>query len=221
MTARITRCVESCSVHDRSTGTSTLTLLGRAGVLSAAVALAVGCGPSSPPAESVAPPVATSFTTKTIPDGTRMRDVASVTTLERSPVLVSRGAFDLTSHCNLDRASGQPLDAGVLELSPRTPVLFAGWLVDPRRGTTGADLRLVLASADDASVAWTSRDVVRKANAGALEVRGYQPSMLESSFAFHVDLAPVQPGTYFVYVVFDEASGGAYCDPGRQIRVTR
>ena len=187
----------------------------------AVVAVCTGCGPTAVPAKSVAQPADAVFASTTVPDGTRMRDVAVVTPLERSSPLASRGAFDLTAHCNLDRASGQSLGEGTLELSRQTPVLFTGWLVDPRRGTTGVDLRLVVAGVDDASSVWTSRAVVRKSNPGALAARGYQPSMLDSSFAFRVDMGAVPPGAYNVYVVFDETSGGAFCDPGRRIRIAR
>ena len=189
----------------------------RAGASGAILALATmlaaaACGPAAAPA------VATPFVSVLAPEGQRMRDVA--TPVRLVPGEARRAAFDMTAHCNLDRAGGQPLEGAPVDVSKAAPVLFTGWLVDPRRGNAGSDLRLVIAGTEAGMPAWTSRSVVRKANPGALAARGYDAGMLESSFAFLVDMQDVAPGTYYAYVVFDEASGGAVCDPGRRIRVT-
>lgn len=197
-------------------------------LLLAVIAGLNGCGETAPQtapqstpiqSETANPPVAT-YTTKTAPDGTRMRDIAEITRPEAQAPAASRGSFDLTGHCNLDRANGSELGGATVDVPRSAPALFTGWLVDPRRGTAGSDLRLVLVGVNGTPGAWTSRSVVRKANPVAMQARKYQPGMLESSFAFHVEMRDLAPGTYHVYVVFDEASGGAFCDPGRQIRIT-
>lgn len=197
-------------------------------LLLAVIAGLNGCGetapqtatPSTAPTSETANAPVPTYTTKTAPDGTRMRDIAEVTRVQAEAPAATRGSFDLTGHCNLERVSGTTFEGTTVDLQRVTPAMFTGWLVDPRRGTPGTDLRLVLVGVNDTPGAWTSRSVVRKANPVALEARRYQAGMLESSFAFHVDIQDLAPGTYHAYVVFDEASGGAFCDPGRQVRVT-
>lgn len=189
-------------------------------------------GDASPAATATAPLPADGrnggirFASSVAAKGARMAAVASVTRLTPIAASASRSAFDLSAHCNLDRVgtgvpgSGRELGAAPVDVSKAEPALFSGWLVDPRRGTTGSDLRLVVEGVEGMADTWTSGVVVRKANPGALAARGYQAAMLESSFGFLVDMTEVKPGTYHVYVVFDETSGGALCDPGRRIRIT-
>ena len=131
------------------------------------------------------------------------------------------GMRDFTLHCNLDRVDGVVLDG---KRAPRIdrdePHRFEGWLVDPREGTIGRNLSLVMDDVEDDATTWTARRVVRKANPGARQSRGYGVSMLESSFVFDVDIAELPNGTYHVYVLMDHGTTGAVCDPGRLVRVS-
>ena len=141
----------------------------------------------------------------------------------RAGASVSRdGMRDFTLDCNLDRVGDTVLDGtSAPELDPDERHRFTGWLVDPVSRTAGHGLTLVMAGVGKTGGTFTARGATRVANPGAAEVRGYEASMLDSSFAFDVDIGEVPDGTYHVYVRFEHGDVGAFCDPGRQVRVGR
>lgn len=131
------------------------------------------------------------------------------------------GMRDFTLHCNLDRVDGVVLDGKRAPRIDRDELhRFAGWLVDPEEATIGRHLSLVMDDVEDDAGTWTAHRVVRSANPGARDSRGYGANMLDSSFVFDVDIAELPKGTYHVYVLMDHGTTGAVCDPGRLVRVS-